>query len=134
MEGITLAQVLALLTALGAGGAVVKFIEKFFDRNKVDAETDEIVSRTNKSISEIVERSTEKLKDDFKDALLEIEMLKMEVKQLQLALDRDRQVQRIRSLESDVEFWKKRSEIVESQNRLLLEQLEVITSGPSSGS
>lgn len=124
MPELTVAEVLTLLSALGIGGAIVKLIEKFFDRNRIGAETDEIIGRTNKTISEIVEQSTEKLKDDFKEALLEIEMLKMEVRQLHLSLDRDKQFERIRGLEGDVEFWKKRSSILSSQNRVLLEQLE----------
>jgi hypothetical protein len=101
--------IISILTALGAGGLLTEFIRKFFDRNKLDAETKEIESRTKKSISEIVESQTKSLLEDFSLQRSELEELRTRVTELEHLLNESVQYNRIKVLEADVAFWQSRT-------------------------
>lgn len=116
MDEITFTQIIAVLSAIGFGSIATTFIQRWFSRTKDAAEAEEILARTNRSISEIVEQKTERLVNDYEAAVKRINELEDKVRALKLELDGNRQIMRIRSLEADVEFYKSRVEVLEAQN------------------
>jgi polyhydroxyalkanoate synthesis regulator phasin len=108
-SAITPALVVSILTAIGAGGLLNEAARRFFDRNKLDAETKEIESRTKKSISEIVEAQTKSLLEDFSLQRTEMEELRTRVTELEHLLNESVQYNRIKVLEADVAFWQNRT-------------------------
>lgn len=125
MDEITFAQALAFLSAIGFGSIATTFIQRWFSRGKDAAEAEEILARTNKSISEIVEQKTEALVRDYQAAMERIHELEEKVQKMKLELDGNRQVMKIRSLEADVEFYKSRVEVLEAQNLSLVQQQQL---------
>lgn len=124
MDTATLLDIARILGLLGVGGIVTTIVTHWFRRNKEAAETEEIVSRTNRSISEIVEAKTQKLVEDYEQAITRINDLERQVRDMKLELDTNRQIMRIRSLEADVRFYKSRVEVLEAQNLSLIEAME----------
>jgi hypothetical protein len=124
---ITPSLVVGILTAIGAGGLLNEAVRRFFDRNKLDAETKEIESRTKKSISEIVESQTKSLLEDFSLQRTEMEELRTRVTELEHLLNESVQYNRIKVLEADVAFWQNRT--FELQKRIE----EVLNAGSKKG-
>ena len=79
MDEITATQFIAFLGAIGFGSIVTTFIQRWFSRGKDSAEAEEILARTNRSISEIVEQKTERLVKDYEAAVKRINELEQQV-------------------------------------------------------